>query len=331
MPLRSIEKDVPDWLMQPLILEPYLRPMPWGGKRLAQWLGLPEPDHFIGEAWLVSDHPLHTSRVVNVPSDDCTLRTLMASWPEAIAGYKTTRFPLLVKIIEARENLSIQVHPDDESAQQWAPQEGGKTEAWLVLETTPEGKIYLGLRPGITRDVLLREIPLGTLPLCLNTYTPEVGECYYVPAGTIHALGAGVCVLEVQQTSDATFRLYDWGRLDAQGKPRPLHREAGLAVLREYTPEAGPQKPVRLTPDSEQLLSCPYFTLYRLSISPSNPVHGPAIVIPLSSKVKLVSTTANLELSFGWAALIPAVLSGTYLACSEPGQVILITWPNPVT
>lgn len=330
MALTSMAHPWPDWLKQPLILEPYLRPMPWGGERLAEWLGLPKPDGFIGEAWLVSDHHLHSSRIVNAPDRTYTLRTIMANWPEVAAGYKASKFPLLVKLIEARENLSIQVHPDDEAARQWAPKEGGKTEAWLVLDATPQAKIYLGLRSGITRDVLQRELPLGTLPLCLNVYTPKVGECYYVPAGTVHALGGGVCVLEVQQTSDATFRLYDWGRLDAQGKPRPLHIEAALSVLREQTPDAGPRTPNRIAPDCEELMNCRYFAIYRLSVSGQKMIRAPCILICLTSTIAFLVHGMRVELPRGYATLLPALLDEANLVCAKPSCVIMITWPRPL-
>ncbi|GBD36807.1 putative mannose-6-phosphate isomerase GmuF [bacterium HR36] len=317
----------PEWLMQPLLLEPYLRPMPWGGNRLPHWLGLSEPGQPIGEAWLVSDHHLHTSRILNAPDTSQTLRTLMARWPKAVAGYLAPRFPLLIKIIDARENLSVQVHPDDASAQHWAPQQGGKTEAWLVLDTTAEGKIYLGLRPGITKEVLTRELALDALPLCLNTYFPRIGECYYVPAGTVHALGAGVSVLEVQQTSDATFRLYDWGRLDPQGKPRPLHIEAALAVLREHTPEAGLQTPVRLNSDCELLVNTPFFTLYRLNVAAQQTVAAPAIIVPLHSSANLTQGETNITIPAKHAALLPALAGEVQLRTAKSDEVILITWP----
>jgi mannose-6-phosphate isomerase len=303
--------------------------MPWGGARLARWLGLPESSQPIGEAWLASDHHLHASRITNVPDQTITLRYLMTHWPDVIAGYSAHRFPLLIKIIEARQNLSIQVHPDDHAAKQWAPQEGGKTEAWLVLETAPEGKIYLGLRPGVTRDVLAQHLPSGTIPELLNIYTPVPGECYYVPAGTVHALGAGVCVLEVQQTSDATFRLYDWGRLDAQGKPRPLHIEAALAVLHEHSADAGPQTPVLIDPNCEQLVSCPYFTIYRLNISEQQTLYGPSILVPLTSHAVVTTNSLAVPVPFGHAVLIPAILRDVYVRCSAPGQMIWITWPKP--
>lgn len=356
-----MSEAIPDWLRQPLLLEPYLRPMPWGGTRLAEWLGLPTPSEPIGEAWLVSDHPHHFSRILNVPqprrgdhgsAPDWTLRALMQNWPQAILGYPAQRFPLLIKLIDARENLSVQVHPDDESARFWAPQEGGKTEAWVVLQAEPDGKIYLGLKPGITREVLQRELPLGTLPLCLNVYPAQVGQCYFVPAGTVHALGAGVCVLEVQQTSDATFRLYDWGRVDAHGKPRPLHIEAALAVLRESSPQAGPCTPVLRADGLEELVRCPYFAVYRLTVCGEYRVEAPAIVVALqrglgilggrnsptgsaynnSGAARTPSGRRDLpglaSIPLAHAVLLPAVAGSATLISDTASPCCLITWPG---
>jgi mannose-6-phosphate isomerase len=322
-----MSEGLPDWLRQPLLLEPYLRPMPWGGTRLAEWLARPASPEPIGEAWLVSDHPLHFSRIVNIPEARISLRELVQRWPAAVLGYPGRRFPLLVKLIDARDNLSVQVHPDDTAARVWAPQEGGKTEAWLVLDADPQGTIYLGLKPGITREVLQRELPLGTLPLCLKTYPAKVGQCYFVPAGTVHALGAGVCVLEVQQTSDATFRLYDWGRVDASGKPRPLHIEAGLAVLHESTPQAGPTTPIDRGNGLEELVQCPYFTLYRLHLREPYRLQAPVIVVALSHSLNIAANGHAVRLPPGHAALLPACAPQATLTGDTPGPCCLVTWP----
>ncbi|MCS7016065.1 MAG: class I mannose-6-phosphate isomerase [Gemmatales bacterium] len=319
--------NVPEWVRQPLLLEPYLRPMPWGGQRLPKKLGLAAPNELVGEAWLLSDHHSHSSRILNAPDATWTLRRLLRNWPLAVAGYLTSKFPLLVKIIDACENLSVQVHPDDIAAQEWAPHEGGKTEAWYILDAQAEAVIYLGLRPGITRETLIRELTLGTVQLCLNTYRPSPGQCYYIPAGTVHALGAGVCVLEVQQTSDATFRLYDWGRLDAHGKPRQLHIEAGLATLREETPEAGLRQAICLDSAWDKLISCSYFGMYRLSFGGKQPLQPPGVLVPLNNGVVLQGKFQDVTLPSGYAALLPPILDKVDLISDAHSQVIWITWP----
>jgi mannose-6-phosphate isomerase len=310
----------------PLPFEPFLRSMPWGGERLARWLGRPAPAGTpIGEAWLVSDHPLHVSRVSAGPLAGRTLRELMARHSAELVGRPAGRFPLLVKLLDARENLSVQVHPDDADAARWAPGEGGKTEAWLVLDADPGATIYLGLKPGIDKTAFARELNAGTVPLCLRRYEPRPGECYFVPAGTVHALGSGLVVLEVQQTSDATFRLDDWGRVDAEGKPRALHLEAGLACLKEQPAGAGPQPPRPLHEGGEQLVDCPYFQLNRLAGAGTQEVRGPGILVGLEGAAVLRSPSGAMTLPRGAAVLLPVGCKG---AVEPGGHAVLahITW-----
>jgi len=288
----------------PLPFTPYLRPMPWGGQRLASWVGshhwpIHEP---VGEVWLLADHPHHSSVVASGPWAGRSLRELMVEHGPELIGRRGDRFPLLFKLLDARENLSIQVHPDDELARTWAPGEGGKTEAWVVLEADPAAHILLGLKPGVDHAVLKRELATGTLPLCLARYEPRPGQCYFVPAGTVHALGGGTAVFEVQQTSDATFRLYDWGRVDAQGRPRALHLEAGLACIRTQPEGAGLQKPQPLDPGLEQLVASRFFQLRRWTGPLSAEAAGPAVWFAVTGSARLGDT----PLSRGTLLLLPA-------------------------
>ncbi len=296
--------------LYPLSFEPFLRAMPWGGQRLAGQLGLPLPAEPIGEAWLLSDHPLHASRVAHGPLRGVTLRQLMAERSEELLGRPAQRFPLLIKLLDCRQRLSIQVHPDDADAQVWAPAEGGKAEAWLVLDAGPEATIYLGLKPGVDKAMLARELALGTAELCLRRYQARPGDCYYVPAGAIHALGDGLVVLEVQQTSDATFRLHDWGRLDAQGRPRALHLEAGLACVKEQLPEAGPRQPAPLPEGGEQLVACDHFSVTRHRLTNAARLAGPCVLIGLEGEAALGDGSSRIALS-RQAILVPAVSAAT--------------------
>jgi mannose-6-phosphate isomerase len=258
--------------------------MPWGGTGLARRFGVPgradEPvcDEPVGEAWLVSDHALHSSTVAAGPLAGTTLRQLMAERAAEMLGRPAGRFPLLVKVLDAREDLSVQVHPDDELARTWAAGEGGKTEAWVIEEADAGAALYLGLKPGFDKAALARELLAGTAPLCLRRYEPRPGECYFVPAGAVHALGAGLVLLEVQQTSDATFRLYDWGRVDAAGRPRPLHLEAGLACVKEAPPGAGPRPPGPERDGWRELVTCPFFSIHSAPLAGPTAFRGPCIL-----------------------------------------------------
>jgi mannose-6-phosphate isomerase len=292
--------------LYPLRFAPFLRPMPWGGQRLKKWLTVDWPsDAKVGEAWLLSDHALHQSVVTNGPLAGRTLSQLLAERGTELLGFAANRFPLLIKLLDAEENLSIQVHPDDELARRWAPTEGGKSESWLVLESTPNAAIYLGLQPDLNRAKLQQALEAGTLPQCVKRYDPKPGECYNVPAGSIHALGGGTVVLEVQQTSDATFRLYDWGRVDATGKPRSLHWEAGIACLKEFPPELGPQQIQRGEDSKEILVDTTFFRIQKRKRPAA--VTGPSMLISFDGMATLESKSESFLLHKGELWLVPAV------------------------
>lgn len=264
-------------LASPLRFEPFLRPVVWGGRRLATLLGkhLPFQENY-GESWEISDHPSHRTRVAEGPLAGLDLRGLMERHGVDLLGRSvpsTTVFPWLVKFLDARDWLSIQVHPDDAAAQRLWPGEGGKTEAWFILDAAPGSRIWAGLKAGVNPPRLKKALQDGTVVDCLHSFTPRPGQCVFLPAGTIHAVGGGVLLAEIQQTSDATFRLFDWNRTDAHGRPRTLHIEQGLAAI-DWA--RGPVEPVEATgfpgldearwpgpvPDSSTpLVRCPYFDL----------------------------------------------------------------------
>lgn len=219
----------------PLTFVPFLRPMAWGGRRLAETLRKPLPsDAPFGESWELSDHPLHRSSVAAGPLAGRSLRHLMEQEPAALLGgawHEHPVFPWLVKFLDAHDRLSVQVHPDATAVRRLLPGEGSKTEAWFVLDAAPGSRIYAGLLPGTDEAILRRRLREGRVTECLHTFEPQAGDCVFLPAGTVHAVGGGVLIAEVQQTSDATFRLYDWDRSDAQGRPRELHIEQAMQSI----------------------------------------------------------------------------------------------------
>lgn len=308
---------------EPLRLGPWLRPMPWGGTALYELLGRPASSELVGEAWLVSNHPLHTSVVVGGSFDGQPLDELVREDAVSLLGVSAERFPLLIKILDARQNLSVQVHPDDERARTWAPEEGGKTEAWTVLAAQPTGTIYLGLKPGIDQATFRRELITGNAPLCLTRYSPTAGETYFVPAGTVHALGEQVMVLEVQQTSDATFRLYDWGRLGPDGQPRALHLEAGLACTVERPAGAGVQTPVAEGEGRERLVQSPFFRVYRHQGAARGTVKAPAVVVAWEGEVRFNDTESLVR---GGTILVPASLGDTSFRATSGALFFEIRW-----
>jgi mannose-6-phosphate isomerase len=262
--------------MDPLIFTPYARPQVWGQRRLEAKLGkaLP-PAGTYGESWEISAHPHHQSRVAEGPLAGRSLAELWRDCPHDIYGTHSdppAKFPLLIKYLDCHEQLSVQVHPTDQIAAELLPGEMGKTEAWVIIDAEPTARIYAGLRHGTTREQLEEHLKQGTVADCLHHFAPRPGDCLFLPAGTVHAVGGGVLMAEVQQSSDATFRLFDWNRLGTDSKPRELHIAQSL---RSIDWQAGPQNPVSPQPirglptgiTGEKLVDCPYFSLARFLIN----------------------------------------------------------------
>ncbi len=305
----------------PLVFRPWLRPMPWGGETLRKHFPHLQFHQPIGEAWLLSQHALHDSVVEQGPFQGQSLSQLLKQFPHDICGNKPfDSFPLLIKILDARENLSVQVHPSDEQAQLWSPSERGKSEAWTVLETEPDGGMFIGLRHGLSIDEWRARFTQLDIPSTLSHIRPSVGETYAIPPGTIHALGSGVVVLEVQQSSDATYRLYDWGRVGIDGKTRQLHITEGLACLTEDA-HAGLQTPIVQQDGSELLVQTPYFTLHRWRQN-DVVITAPSIVIPWNGSAQFQTS----RIPHGTACLVPASLNKAEFQLTSGTMLFEIHW-----
>jgi mannose-6-phosphate isomerase len=220
----------------PLIFEPIFKPRIWGGRNLADRLGKRLPaDAVIGESWEVADLEDDQSVVASGPAKGRTLGELVREWGPELLGSASLfegRFPLLIKYLDACTALSVQVHPDAKQAAKLGGHVRVKNEAWYVLHAEPEGCIYRGLRDGVTPEAFRGAIESGTCADLLQHIPVSAGECYYLPSGTVHALGAGVLVAEVQTPSDVTYRVFDWNRVDATtGEPRELHVADALACI----------------------------------------------------------------------------------------------------
>jgi mannose-6-phosphate isomerase len=308
-------------LRRPLLLEGKLHETIWGGRHLAMVAGKPVPEGaVIGESWETEVG----SRVRNPPLAGETLGALVDRHGESLLGWRAIevfgrRFPLLTKFIDARQQLSVQVHPNDDYA---AAHEGGKlgkTECWYILHAEPGAQLVYGLRRRVTREEVRAAITETRLDDLLRTVEAHAGDVLFVPAGTVHAIGAGIVVYELQEYSDVTYRLYDYGRLDANGKPRELHIERALDVM-AYSPPASVRfAPVGL-PASEglaerrALVACRYFVLEELRLaghldSPARP-SSCEIVTVLEGSVSLGARDAGMSMARGDTAVIPASLDG---------------------
>ncbi len=256
--------------MYPLRFEPIYQYRLWGGRRLAEVLTAPLPgDGPIGEAWLLSDRDDHPSKVADGPLKGSTIRQLLEQSAEQILGRlagRFRRFPVLLKFLDAREKLSVQVHPADRQSAYIPAGETGKTEAWVVLAVGAGGRIYAGLKEGTTRDDLERALASRAAADLLSSFAPRVGDAVLVRARTVHSLD-DVVVFEVQENSDVTFRLYDWDRVDPRsGKPRPLQAEQAIACIDFEQGAIGPVSPVVLEDAParrERLFHCDHFSVWR--------------------------------------------------------------------
>ena len=258
--------------LYPLRFEPIYQYRLWGGRRLSGLLSAPLPDDGpIGEAWLLSDRDDHQSQVANGPLKGQTIGELMGEFRGQLMGKlapRFRRFPLLLKFLDAHELLSVQVHPSAAHPELIPAGDTAKTEAWVVIDAEKGSHIYAGLRSGTTSGSLRQSLDDGTITDHLVCIAPKAGDAVFIPAGTVHTLGDDVVVFEVQQNSDVTFRLYDWGHIDAKTEqPRPLQVDQALASIDFADSDGGLVTPfvVTTTPvERERLFDCEHFLLWRL-------------------------------------------------------------------
>lgn len=256
-------------LNYPLRFAPILKQYIWGGRRLGSMLCKPvgsATDY--AESWEVVDHRDGQSIVSSGPHTGMSLGELVSQLPNELFGTKQyDRFPLLFKFLDANKTLSVQVHPDDAYAQMMDPPDLGKTEAWVVIHADPESVLYAGLKPGIQQNDLKNAVDAGTVAHVLNEFKVTVGDCVFIPAGTVHALGDGLVIAEIQQASNTTFRLFDWNRLGADGKPRDLHVKQSLDVTDFKKGPVRLQEPERIDDVRELLVECDQFQLQRWTVT----------------------------------------------------------------
>ena len=330
----ATSSPMPDFY--PLRFRPILKRIVWGGRRLGEVLGKPiGPGSDYAESWELSDHQDDVSRVADGPLAGRSLRRLLQETGEEILGPALgprDQFPLLVKYLDAHRNLSVQVHPDDELGRRLAG-DNGKTEAWVVIHADPGSLIYAGLREGVDHAQFRDAIDAGSVEPLLHRFRPKPGDCLFIPSGTVHAIGAGVMVAEVQQMSDATFRIDDWGRLGADGQPRNLHIAEALASI-DF--DRGPVDPVQVSANPrswgtiESLVSCPYFAIQRLRLRDVAPVGSAerfTILMGLEGAATVEHESGPVALKVGETLLLPAAIGecrlrpdgeATVLACAVP-------------
>lgn len=301
----------------------------WGNRRLATELGKPiGPGNDYAESWEICDHGQDQSIVSTGPLAGTSLGELVQRRGEELLGRHASlpRFPLLVKFLDAAQSLSVQVHPNDAEAARLNPPDSGKTEAWVVMAAKPGSTIYAGLRPGVTREQLAEAVRQGACEPLLHRFEARAGDCLFIPAGTVHALGAGLLVAEVQQSSDTTFRLFDWSRVSPDGKPRPLHVEAAMEAIDFDRGPIDPQQPQPTDrPWISRLVECDKFVLDRWSFDRPETLGGDGrchIVCVLEGAVKVEGDPADEPLLRGGTTLIPASVGPVRL--SPKGRAVVL-------
>jgi mannose-6-phosphate isomerase len=324
-------------------MQPVLKEKVWGGRRLAQVLGkrLP-PDEPIGESWELADHPRGTSIVAEGSLAGRSLREVLERHGEAVLGRALVakgwakRFGLLIKFIDASDRLSVQVHPDDAYAARHAPGESGKTECWVVVHAEPDAWIVRGLAPATTREQCAEAIKAGELEPLLKKRQVKAGDFVWIPAGTVHAIGPGIVLAEVQQNSDVTYRVYDWGRVGLDGKPRVLHVADALRAT-NFTAAEPPSGGRGRTADEtglaiEHLADCPAFSLSRVRLDRRPWAAGTggtfAALVVLAGRARLSSGAGGLDIARGDTVLVPADAGEYAFDAAERLEVLVAAPPG---
>ncbi len=320
----------------PLRFRPVYKDYIWGGDRIVHKYGRPEPPGIYAESWEVADRSEGMSVVADGPLASRTLSELRSADPAGLLGVhaRPGPFPLLVKLIDARERLSVQVHPDEVCA----ARHGGepKTEAWYVLEAELDACVFAGLRPGVDRAAVEDAIRRTRLEEVLNRVPVAAGDAIFVPGGRVHALDAGLVILEVQQNSNTTYRMYDWGRVGHDGRPRETHVAQALRCVRwtdtsspRCTPETLPSPPHS---QRQRMIGCSAFVMERWRIGAAVEDQPPAPAMRMwficDGELLIEGGDQHVRIDAGVTVLLPAAFSSARLVPTQgPVEAIRLSLP----
>lgn len=313
--------------MQPIKFEPLLKQTLWGGKKIIPFKHLDSSLEDVGESWEISGVEDHETIVKEGPMKGKRLNELVVEMKDKLVGRDNYQrfgdeFPLLIKFIDARKDLSIQVHPNDEIAhKQGKPH--GKTEMWYLMESDKDAKLYCGLKKEITPEKYKKMVEDDTICDALAQYEVKEGDCFFLPAGRIHAIGAGCFLTEIQQTSDVTYRIYDFKRRDKNGNLRELHTKLAAESINYQVEDDYRQYYVERKNRGVSLVHCPYFntTVYDLDEPMTldyKELDSFVILIGLKGEGKIVDNEGHeVSIKMGETLLVPATterlrISGTF-------------------
>jgi len=303
-------------MLYPFKFESIIKDKIWGGQKLQQILNKLTSSNEAGESWEISDVEGDTSVVSNGTMAGTSLKSLMELHTTDVLGHKNfkqfgTKFPLLIKFIDAKADLSVQLHPNDALAKA-RHNSFGKTEMWYVLQADTDSNLIVGFNQPMTKELYLKHLEAKTLESILNFDKVEAGDTYFIEVGRIHAIGAGVLLAEIQQTSDITYRVYDWDRVDSEGNHRELHNDIALEAFDFDMPENYRVNYSRDSKDSTELVSCPYFTTNVLEVNTLLSVknnHDSFMIYMCVEGSAIINVKGNqTEFSKGETVLIPACI-----------------------
>ena len=323
-------------MLYPFTFKPILKKVIWGGSDICPFKGITPVENGVGESWELSHVEGNYSIVDNGELEGKSLDELIRSYGKELLGEKVmerfgTTFPLLIKFIDARDNLSIQVHPDDELAKK-RHNSFGKTEMWYVIKAEKGAGLYSGFSEQIDAEEYVKRVENNTIMDVLQRYDVNEGDVFFLPAGRVHAIGAGCFIAEIQQTSNITYRIYDYNRKDANGKTRELHtdlaREAiNYEVLDDYRTKYEPLKD-----EPVELVACPYFTtsLYDMTEEIScdySELDSFVIFICMEGSCKIVDNEGNeLTVNAGESILLPATTQDITITPESANVKLLETY-----
>lgn len=311
--------------VEPITFKPLYMERVWGGRELERVYGreLPDPQLPFGESWEIVDREKEQSVVDEGPLAGTPLHELWTTRREELfgAGYDShPRFPILIKVLDARDDLSIQVHPPVHLAADLGGEP--KTEMWFIADRDPGAKLYVGLKRGVTREDFEKAIAGGTVADCVHAVSPEPGDSIFIASGRLHAIGAGFLIHEIQQNSDTTYRVFDWNRMGLDGKPRELHVAESMASI-----DFDDFEPAMDTPDGDTLASCAYFKTDRRILSA-----GRTVANPDAERFSILSVVeGELESAqgrrFGKGSFLLLPKGGSPLKAAVDSTVLQVTLP----
>lgn len=306
--------------LYPILFSPIYKEIIWGGDMMQSHLGrtLPKTTLPIGEAWEIVDRPDSQSAVENGPLKGKTIRELIETYGSSLAGekYANKLFPLLVKIIDAGQRLSLQVHPDEATCKKFKGAEP-KTEMWYIIAAKKDAKIFVGLNHKATKGSFLTTCQSIEVEKYLQASKSVAGDAYFISAGTVHAIGEGNLLFEVQQNSETTFRISDWGRIGADGKPRELHMEKALEsihfIQRSSSKVSGVTGGAPHNRKFPIIQYCPFFKVDDLRLTgkwDDTTIHNGSgvfhIITAVNNGIKIQKDSVITEVPMGRSALVPA-------------------------